>query len=63
LESYSDRKNRKPEDLLYHAVRRMLPKNKLAYAMLKKLKLYAGPDHPHTAQQPSELKRTGKKVD
>jgi len=62
LESYADRKERKPEDLIYHAVRRMLPKNKLASVMLKKLKIYSGDEHPHTAQQPVELKRTSKKV-
>lgn len=62
LESYGDRQQRKPEDLIYHAVRRMLPKNKLAYQVIKKLKIYAGPDHPHAAQSPSELKRTSKKV-
>lgn len=63
LESYADRQRRKPEDLIYHAVRRMLPKNKLAVEMLKKLKIYAGPEHPHTAQQPSPLKRKSKKID
>ena len=62
LESYGDRQQRKPEDLIYHAVRRMLPKNKLAYQMIKKLKIYAGPDHPHAAQQPTELERTSKKI-
>ncbi|MEM9365843.1 MAG: 50S ribosomal protein L13 [Planctomycetota bacterium] len=62
LESYQDRLDRKPEDLLRHAVRRMLPKNKLGRKMLSKLKIYAGSEHPHTAQQPSELKRTSKKV-
>ena len=62
LESYADRRDRKPEDLIYHAVRRMLPKNKLAYQMIKKLKIYAGPDHPHSAQQPQPLQRIGKKV-
>lgn len=41
-----------PERILRDAVRRMLPKNKLAYRMLDKLKLYAGPEHPHQAQQP-----------
>lgn len=46
---------RKPEFILHEAVRRMLPKNKLARKMLKKLKLYAGPTHPHTAQKPQEL--------
>ncbi|SMP48320.1 LSU ribosomal protein L13P [Neorhodopirellula lusitana] len=62
LESYQDRQDRKPEDLLLHAVRRMLPKNKLARHMLSKLKMYAGPEHPHTAQQPVELVRKSKKV-
>ena len=62
LESYGDRQKRKPEDLIHHAVRRMLPKNKLAYQMIKKLKIYAGPEHPHAAQQPHPLERTGKKA-
>lgn len=62
LESYADRQERKPEDLIFHAVRRMLPKNKLATQMLSKLKIYAGPEHPHSAQQPTEFKRTGKKA-
>ncbi|MEM6365667.1 MAG: 50S ribosomal protein L13 [Planctomycetota bacterium] len=62
LESYGDRRNRKPEDLIRHAVRRMLPKNKLANAMLNKLKIYAGDEHPHAAQQPEVLVRKGKKV-
>lgn len=62
LESYQDRQARKPEDLLLHAVRRMLPKNKLARHMLSKLKMYSGPDHPHAAQQPVELVRKSKKV-
>jgi large subunit ribosomal protein L13 len=62
LESYGDRQKRKPEDLIYEAVRRMLPKNKLASQMIKKLKIYVGPEHPHAAQQPQEMKRTSKKV-
>ena len=45
----------KPEDVLHKAVKGMLPKGPLGYAMIKKLKLYAGTDHPHTAQQPKEL--------
>jgi large subunit ribosomal protein L13 len=61
LESYGDRLARKPEDLIFHAVRRMMPKNKLARHMMKKLKIYAGPEHPHIAQDPQPLKRTGKK--
>ena len=46
---------RKPDMILREAVRRMLPKNKLGRAMLKKLKLYVGPEHPHQAQQPHEF--------
>ena len=41
-----------PEQILIEAVRRMLPKNRLAYKMLERLKVYAGPDHPHQAQSP-----------
>ncbi len=62
LESYRDRQERKPEDLIFHAVRRMMPKNKLARHMLTKLKIYSGSEHPHTAQNPQPLMRTGKKV-
>lgn len=43
---------RHPERILSEAVRRMLPKNKLAARMLSKLKIYAGNQHPHQAQQP-----------
>lgn len=45
----------KPERVLMAAVKGMLPKNRLARHMLKKLKVYAGPEHPHTAQQPQPL--------
>ena len=47
---------KRPEMVLREAVRRMLPKTNLAREMLTKLKLYAGPDHPHQAQEPVELK-------
>ncbi len=43
------------ERVIMLAVRRMLPKNKLAQKMLTKLKVYQGPDHPHDAQQPEPL--------
>ena len=43
---------RKPERVLEHAVKGMLPKNRLGRRMYKKMKVYAGPDHPHEAQQP-----------
>lgn len=45
----------KPEDVVRKAVRGMLPKTRLARQQLKKLKIYAGADHPHTAQQPKTL--------
>lgn len=44
-----------PERVIELAVRRMLPKNKLAYQMLRRLKVYPGPQHPHAAQQPKPL--------
>ncbi|MCM2356760.1 MAG: 50S ribosomal protein L13 [Geobacteraceae bacterium] len=47
--------DKKPEDLIKHAVKGMLPKNKLARHMLNKLKIYTGPEHPHEAQQPKAL--------
>lgn len=45
----------KPERVIYKAVKGMLPKNRLARAQLKKLKIFAGPDHPHQAQKPISL--------
>jgi large subunit ribosomal protein L13 len=45
----------KPERVIYLAVRGMLPKNVLGRKMIKKLKVYAGPDHPHAAQGPEPL--------
>jgi large subunit ribosomal protein L13 len=44
-----------PEDAIYLAVRRMLPKTKLGKRMVRKLKIYAGPDHPHQAQNPAAM--------
>jgi large subunit ribosomal protein L13 len=46
---------KKPEEMLRQAVKRMLPKNSLGRRQLKKLKIYMGPDHPHQAQQPEKL--------
>jgi large subunit ribosomal protein L13 len=48
-------RDKKPEELIRMAVKGMLPKNKLGRAQLKKLKIYAGSDHPHQAQQPEQL--------
>jgi large subunit ribosomal protein L13 len=45
----------KPEEAIRRTVRGMLPKNRLGRQMLKKLKVYAGPHHPHAAQQPQPL--------
>jgi large subunit ribosomal protein L13 len=45
----------KPEFVLMHAVRGMLPKNRLGRAMLTKLKIYRGAEHPHAAQKPAKL--------
>ena len=47
-------RQRKPAKLVEDAVHGMLPKTKLGQAMYRKLKVYAGPDHPHTAQKPSK---------
>jgi large subunit ribosomal protein L13 len=47
--------DRQPEEVLRKAVKGMLPRNKLGRAQLNKLKVYAGTDHPHAAQQPKEL--------
>ena len=47
--------DRAPERVLQRAVKGMLPRNPLGRAMFKKLKVYAGPSHPHAAQQPQTL--------
>ena len=53
--SFADMMARKPEKVIELAVRRMLPKNKLGRVMLKRLKVYRGPEHSHQAQQPEPL--------
>ena len=50
--------DRRPTEVIRKAVKGMLPKNKLAAAQLTKLKVYAGPEHPHAAQAPKTLERT-----
>lgn len=45
-------RDRHPEDIILYAVRRMLPRSALGRKMMTKLKVYAGAEHPHTAQQP-----------
>lgn len=59
-ETAEKRHARRPELILREAVRRMLPKNKLAFKTLDKLKIYSGTEHPHQAQLP-ELKELGSK--
>ncbi len=60
-ETPAQRIARKPEKILSEAVRRMLPKNKLAVKMLSKLKVYAGEQHPHQAQEPEAIELAIKK--
>lgn len=50
-----DVRKRQPTRLMEEAVRGMLPKTKMGDAMYRKLKVYAGPDHPHIAQQPKSI--------
>jgi large subunit ribosomal protein L13 len=51
----ADQLKRHPNRVIHAAVRGMLPRNRLGRSMLKKLKIYAGPEHPHEAQQPKPL--------
>lgn len=46
---------RRPEEVIRHAVKGMLPRNRLARKQITKLKIYAGPDHPHIAQKPQPM--------
>jgi large subunit ribosomal protein L13 len=55
FEKFKDLRVRKPEDIIGRAVRGMLPKNTLGEMMFKKLKVYAGAEHPHAAQKPEPL--------
>ncbi|AFZ25194.1 LSU ribosomal protein L13P [Cylindrospermum stagnale PCC 7417] len=54
-ETFAKLQQRLPERILEHAVKGMLPKNSLGKHLFTKLKVYAGPTHPHEAQQPKEL--------
>jgi large subunit ribosomal protein L13 len=54
-ESFTHLLARRPEEIVRHAVKGMLPHNKLGRAQLRKLKIYAGPKHPHEAQNPDVL--------
>jgi large subunit ribosomal protein L13 len=53
--TYADQLATRPEEAVRRTIRGMLPKNRLGRQMLSKLKVYAGPDHPHSAQRPQEL--------
>jgi large subunit ribosomal protein L13 len=54
--SLAEQLERRPTEVLRKAVKGMLPKNKLANRQITKLKIYAGPDHPHEAQNPQPLR-------
>lgn len=53
--TYADFLADKPEEAVRRTIKGMLPKNRLGRSMLSKLKVYAGPNHPHTAQRPEPL--------
>ncbi len=55
-ETFEHLQGRLPERIIEKAVKGMLPKNNLGRQLFKKLKVYAGPTHPHSAQQPKDLK-------
>ena len=46
---------KRPEEVIRHAVKGMLPRNRMARRQITKLKVYAGPEHPHVAQQPTPM--------
>lgn len=54
-ETYASLRERRPEQIIEDSVRRMMPKNRLSRHMLKKLKIYAGAEHPHASQQPVKM--------
>lgn len=55
VETFEQLQSRLPERILEQAIKGMLPKNALGRKLFTKLKVYAGPDHPHQAQQPQNL--------
>ena len=55
---YADMQQRHPDRIIRLAVQRMIPKNRLGRKMIKKLKVYKGPEHPHEAQKPEALSIT-----
>jgi len=59
---FRDLQAQKPDEIIRLAVKGMLPKNRLGRAMIKKLKIYAGTDHPHVAQQPRPFPWSGNRL-
>ena len=62
-ETFDSLRERRPEAIIERAVRGMLPKTRLGRQMGRKLKVYAGPDHPHAAQKPEALELDIRKVE
>jgi large subunit ribosomal protein L13 len=62
-ETFESLLERRPEAVIERAVKGMLPKNKLGRQMARKLKVYAGPEHPHEAQKPTPLELHIRKVE
>lgn len=60
--TYGQLLDNKPDRMVWLAVKRMLPRNKLRKRFLRKLKVYSGSDHPHTAQQPKTIKLVKKEA-
>ncbi len=54
-ETYAEKQARQPEQAVYDTIRGMIPKTRLGRDQISKLKVYAGPTHPHSAQQPQPL--------
>ena len=61
-EGFAELMERRPEAVIERAVRGMLPKNRLGRRMIRKLRVYAGPDHPHANQSPQPLALNIRKV-
>ncbi len=59
FESYREAMGKHPEEIIGRAVKGMLPRNTLGRKLFRKLKVYAGPEHPHEAQQPEPLEIKG----
>ncbi|EXB54084.1 50S ribosomal protein L13 [Morus notabilis] len=63
VETFDQLQQRIPERIIEHAVRGMLPKGRLGRALFNHLKVYKGPDHPHTAQKPANLPIRDKRIE